>query len=611
MSDPTSMSKKDVLKFTDLIPGLTAVLARLPKVIRNIKAGLSIQGDDRLSIGRVLEENALKYANRPAVFYEDQQLSHKAFNEKVNQYAHFFLEQGVQRQEVVVVLLENRLELLIMISAMAKIGAIASLINSNQRGKVLLHSITVDPGKYIVVGEEMSAAFEAITPQLDNTAIKLFGIKDKGQSPFPSHYTELEVATANYSSDNPSITQEIQAKDRFANVFTSGTTGLPKASIQTHKKWLTCLHWFGRVNMNLKSSDVIYISIPFFHTNALIVAWPSAAASGAAVAIRRKFSVTNFWKDVIKYNASSFIYIGEVCRYLLSAPPSELDQKHRVRKIIGNGLRPEIWKIFKKRFNIKHVVELYGAADGTSSFTNTFNIDCTVGWCPSKYAIVKYDIENEEIFRNTAGFMEQVAKGEAGLLITEISTKLPFAGYTNKEENEKKILANVFEPGDQWFNTGDLLRDIGFKHAQFVDRLGDTFRWKGENVSTAEVEGMVNAFEQVQEATVYGVKIPNTDGRAGMIALIPKVREEEFDFAALHAFLKEKLPTYAIPLVIRISKDFDRTATHKIKKYRFKQEGMDLNACTEPIYIHLPKSGTYTKLDIKKYQAIEAGQYTF
>ncbi len=611
MADTTLISKKDVLKFTDLVPGVLSVLGRLPSIIKSVRAAKSIQDDDAVSIGKILEENAEKYPDRPAIFFEDRMLTHRAFNQKINQYANFFTQEGVQRGDVVVVFLDNRLELVVIIAALAKIGAVASLINAHQKDAVLLHSINVDPGKVIIVGEELLDAFEAIKNQLDLSDIRLYGIIDKKITSFPDNYTELEAATQTSSKENPAITQDIRAGERYANVFTSGTTGMPKASIQIHKKWLSAFYWFGKINMNLNSNDVMYISIPFFHTNALLVAWSSACAGGAAIAMRRKFSVSNFWKDIIKYNATSFIYIGELCRYLLSAPPSELDQKHKVRKILGNGLRPEIWRAFKKRFNIPGIIEFYGAADGNSSFANTLNLDCTLGWCPTNYAIVKYNLEEDEPYRNSQGFMERVPKGGTGLLITEISKTLPFAGYTNKKENDKKVFRDVFQKGDQWFNSGDLLRDIGFKHAQFVDRLGDTYRWKGENISTAEVEGVLGDYPGIREVIVYGVKIPHSDGRAGMIAFIPKDKTATFDFEALHSFLKDKLPSYAIPLVIRVSEDFDRTATHKIKKFRFKKEGLDKSIIKDSLYVKLPKTNTYQLISNEIHEKILAGHYPF
>ena len=604
LSDP-----KSVLTFGNILPGVFGLLPRIPSIAGHLRKALSIKGGDSISLGLILEENARKFPDNKALLYEDQEYTHHSFNALINQYANYFINLGIQPGDVVVVFVENRPELLLLIAACAKIGAIASLINPNQRAQVLQHSINLDKGKYFVVGEELIAAFESERAALGLSAdTKLFWMKDKGKEKCPADYINIQEAIFPFSKDNPDTTQKIQARQRYANVFTSGTTGLPKASVQTHRKWLLTYYWFGKVNLNLNSNDVMYVPIPFFHTNALIVAWPAAASAGAAVAMRRKFSVSNFWKDVQKFNVSTFIYIGEVCRYIYNAPVSDLEKKHRIKKIIGNGLRPDIWKGFKERFNIQHIFEFYGAADGNISFTNTLNIDNCVGWCTGKYAIVKYNVEEGEPIRNKDGFFEKVYKGEAGLLVAAIDEKLPFDGYVNKENNSKKIFEDVFEKGDRWFNSGDLMRDIGFRHAQFVDRVGDTFRWKGENVATAEVEGVVNGFPLVERCSVYGIKLPHADGRAGMLALTAEAEPENFDLIGLADQLKKELPAYAVPLFIRFCKNIETTATHKIKRYRLQNEGLDI---TDPVYVLLPKTKYYVPVDKSIHEGIKQGIYSF
>lgn len=608
----TKAKHNQVLRVGNVLPKILGLLPRIGSIIKNIRFILAMKGSDKLSLGTILEENAKKYPNKPALLFEDVSYTHAAFNAIINQHANYFLAQGVQRGDVVVVFLENRPELVFMIAAMAKIGGVASLINAKQREEVLKHSILVDLGDHIVVGEELVDAFESVRSALNLPAsVQLYQLQDTKQKSIQAGYKDLKTLVQEVSNSNPPITKDIQTKERYANVFTSGTTGLPKASVQTSRRWLNCLYWFGKVNVNLNSNDVMYISIPFFHTNALIVAWPTAAAAGAAIAMRRKFSVSNFWSDIRKFNASSFIYIGEICRYLMNNPLSDQDRNHRVRVVIGNGLRPDIWMEFKKRFGINRVVEFYGSADGTSSFTNTLNLDYTVGWCPSEYAIVQYDKEEDEPVRNIQGFMEKVPKGESGLLLTRITDSLPFYGYTNKKENEKKIFTDVFETGDQWYNTGDMMRDIGFKHAQFVDRLGDTFRWKGENVSTAEVESIINAHPDVENSCVYGVKLPHTDGRAGMVAIIPQKEVQDFDFDGFLQYMKTKLPPYAVPLVIRFTDSFELTATHKIKKFNFKKEGIAMDVISDPLYVLLPGVHTYRPVEQEVYAAIQEGSYGF
>lgn len=607
------MSKtKNTLSIIDLLLGLAVKTPRLEAVTNSVNELLELQDDAPISIGHILEKNALIYTNKTAILYEDLTYTHFEFNGLVNRYAHVFAAYGIKKGTVAIVLLENRLETLVLISALAKLGAVASLINANQKGAVLKHSIETDQGDFFIIGEERIADFEAIRPEL-NTLEKatFFGLKNHGEELIPSDYLRLTELIQKASTENLPITQTITLGDRFANVFTSGTTGMPKASIQTHKKWYLCYHWYGQVNMGINSEDVFYVPIPFFHTNAMIVAWPSAASGGAALAIRRKLSISNFWKDVAKFNVSAFIYIGEICRYLMNKPPAATDTMHRIQKVVGNGLRPDIWKAFKKRFNIPAVYELYGASDGIVSYTNVFNLNCTVGLCRSEYAIVQYDVDNDMPYRNEQGFMEKVATGDAGLLLGQITETAPFPGYVNKAQNEEKIFRNVLAAGDQWFNTGDLIRDLGFHHAQFVDRLGDTFRWKGENVSTAELEAILNQFPQVAHSAVYGVSFPKIDGKAGMATINNAVPLDKFNFQQFTSNIKKALPSYAVPIFLRFVTNFEKTATHKIKKSVLKKEGIYPKNERDVIYVLLPKAATYTKMTSEILTAIKQGNISF
>jgi acyl-CoA synthetase (AMP-forming)/AMP-acid ligase II len=351
--------------------------------------------------------------------------------------------------------------------------------------------------------------------------------------------------------------------------------------------------------------------LPFFHTNALALSWPPVFANGSAVAIRRKFSVSNFWSDVRKYNDTSWCYIGELCRYLMNQPPQPDDRDNPLDKIIGNGLRPDIWQAFKNRFGIAKVYEIYGAAESNLYFVNLLNLDCTVGQCRLPYAIVKYDVDEDTAIRDKNGFMQRVEVGQTGLLLGEISETNPFVGYTSKAATESKIIHDVFSNGDSWFNTGDLMRNIGYGHVQFVDRTGDTFRWKGENVSTTEVEAVANTLSQVSLSTVYGVKMPGGDGRAGMIAIIPECSPEAFDLKELGDHFQGALPAYAVPKFLRLNKNLECTPTHKIKKVELKKEGFDPGRVNDALYVLLPGETQYQPLTEDIHQNILKGKYRF
>jgi citronellyl-CoA synthetase len=596
------------LKLSSLLVKLFMLVPQFPRIIRNIKKAKAINSNTTASIGKIIESNARKNGNVIALKYEDKSYTYTEFNKTINKYAHYLLLQGVKKDETVIAFLDNRPELLFLIAACAKIGAIISLINPNQREKTLIHSLELTKSKYFFIGEELTPFFEdvksALTASNDNN---YYWISDQHIVNCPINYINLKTELEKVDSTNPVTTQYIKAGQIYANVFTSGTTGLPKASRQSNRKWLATYYWFGKVNMNLNRNDVMYVPLPFYHTNALIVAWPTALAASCTMVMRRKFSVTEFWKDVAKYNVSAFIYIGELCRYLLNAPASNLDKSHRIHKIMGNGLRPDIWYDFKERFQIKKVFEFYGAADGNVGFTNTFNFDCTLGWSPQNFKIVKYDIENDSPIKDLNGFLIPVSKGETGLLISEISESSAFDGYVNTQRNKDKTLHNVFKSGDNWFNSGDLLQDIGFKHARFVDRIGDTFRWKGENVATAEVEGILGQLKCVEMCAVYGVQIPNNDGRAGM-ATIVKNAEEEFSIDTIAKHLHKELPKYAVPIFVRLKDEINFTHTHKIKKFNLKKEGFN---CDDEVYVILPKSEKYVQVNNSLLSEINEGKHIF
>ncbi|MFZ5573510.1 MAG: long-chain-acyl-CoA synthetase [Thermodesulfobacteriota bacterium] len=607
-----SPNHNDLVTFRRLLPGIASKLMRLPSVIGAIKSALGVRDEDRLSLGWKLEENAELYPEKTAVLCEDQRLTHRELNEAINRHCHYFLSNGIRKGDTVTVMLENRPEFLIVAGAFAKIGAISSLINTNQRDKVLIHSLSVAKGKVYVIGEELIDAFEAVRPELGLDGSEgLYFVPDKGGRSVPEGYTDLSKIVQGQSVGNPPTTREVRAKDPICYIFTSGTTGMPKAAIMGNRRWVSAMFGLGRLIMNMSPDDVLYCPLPLFHTTGFCVGWTVAASRGSAFAIRRKFSATNFWKDAQKFKATSFVYIGEMCRYLLHQAPSPDDLKNPMKKCIGNGLRPDIWHTFKNRFAIRQISELYGATEFGFAFVNMLNIDNTVGMCLTPFAIVKYDVENERLVPDEKGFLQRVAKGESGMLLGEISEKVPFHGYTDKQASEKKILRNVFKEGDVWLNTGDFVRDLGYRHIQFSDRLGDTFRWKGENVSTTEVEQIINTLPQVNQAAVYGVAIPKTDGRAGMAAIVPAVPPDAFDLKALAEALHKALPAYAVPKFIRFKQEIEVTPTFKVKKALLSKEGIDSGPAEDRLFALLPGQKEYIPLTPGILEEIADGQYRF
>ena len=570
--------------------------------------------ETKYSIGLRIEEHARDYPDSLALLYEDEKYTHKQFNEQVNRYTNYFLKFGLKRSDTAVVFVENRSDYMFIVIAMGKLGVISSLINTNLRKNPLIHSITHTPGQVYIIGEELLPTFEDVKSELELTNDQennLFFVTDKGEMKTPKGYIDLKEEIKTSEALNPPTTSEILMKDPFVYIFTSGTTGLPKAAILKHSSILTAMTWWGDMVVGMETDDIIYITTPLFHSHGIKVAFAAALYRGSAMAIARKFSASKFWDETRKFNANCFNYVGEICRYLYNQPPKPNDADNPVVKIVGNGLRLDIWLDFKKRFGIKEVREFYGATeDFVPNFANIHNIDKTCGVCLTSYAIVRYDVEKNQPFRNERDRMKKVRKGEVGLLLGHIEDPDNFYMYKDKEATEKKVFRDALRPGDMYINTGDLVRDIGFGHIQFVDRLGDTFRWKGENVSTEEVESVINTFEHIKMCSVYGVLIPQTEGRAGM-ASIQKRNDEEIDSKKFLKFLQQYLPNYAVPKFIRIIDKFDFTATHKIQKVKLKAEGFKVNEIKDPLFVLLPKSSEYIILTKEIYKEISEGKHPF
>ncbi len=605
-------SARREVRFFELIPGILRLILRLWTVLREVRAMLIESKTGKASIGQYQEKAAVRFADKMAILFEDRSYTYAEYNRMVNRFAHFFLSLGIKKGDALLVFLESRPETLFCISAAAKIGAIASLVNSNLRNEALRHCITITSPKIFLVGEELVDAFEEVRADLniaDNHS--LFFLKDRGIKAKPHDYQDFDALVREAPTFNPATVAEVTVNDIFAYIFTSGTTGLPKASFQPHRAWTGAWHWVARVNMNLNPGDILYVPLPFFHSNAVNLAWPSAFAGGATIVMRRKFSTNRFWDEINRYEATAFAYIGELCSYLMNQPESDRDSDNPVRKIIGNGFRPEIWKPFKKRFAIPKICEMYGSSESSLLLSNLFNIDETIGFTPLPHAVVKYDMESGELLRDNNGFLCKAGRGETGLLLGNCTKRKMFHGYTDKKGTEKKYIRDAFQKGDAWYNSGDLVRNIGFKHYQFVDRLGDTFRWKGENVSTKEVEKAVNSFHQVSESSVYGVTIPGSDGRIGMATIIPDCKMQVFDLMGFASDLQQSLPSYAIPKFIRFKKEFETTATFKIKKINLQKEGFDISVIDDPLFVLLPGRKEFQELDERLYAEIAGHSYQF
>ncbi|GJF15749.1 long-chain-acyl-CoA synthetase [Mycolicibacterium cyprinidarum] len=563
------------------VPGL---LMDAPTILRGVATGFLARPSAKTSIGKVFQERAARYSDKVFLKFEDREITYGEANETVNRYAAVLAARGVGHGDVVGIMLRNSPEPVLVMLAAVKCGAISGMLNFNQRDEVLKHSLGLLSASVVVSATEF---VEAITESGADTD----GLMT---------VDELTRLSATAPTTNPATASAVLAKDKAFYIFTSGTTGMPKASVMTHYRWLRALAGFGGLGMRLNSRDTLYCCLPLYHNNALTVALSSVLNSGSALALGKSFSASRFWDDIIRYDATAFVYIGEVCTYLLSQPKKDTDRKHRVRVIAGNGLRPAIWDEFTNRFGIDRVCEFYAASEGNTAFVNVLNVDKTTGICPSPVAFVEYN-ESGDPVRDKDGRVRKVKNGEPGLLLSKVSNFQPFDGYTDKKESEKKLVRDAFKEGDAWFNTGDLMRSQGFGHAAFTDRLGDTFRWKGENVATTEVEAAVAKDPQVEECAVFGVEVPDTGGRAGMAAIQLK-DGEEFDGKALAKAVYDKLPGYAVPLFVRVVDELAHTSTMKSQKGDLRKQGYGADSgdgddddvkIEDPIYVLSGKSEGY------------------
>jgi fatty-acyl-CoA synthase len=564
MSDDTTRTSVGLLDIATKIPGL---LMDAPAIVRGVVTGMGARPTAKTSIGKVFQDRAAQYGDRVFLKFEDQKITYRQANETVNRYAAVLAARGVGHGDVVGIMLRNSPDSVLLMLATVKCGATAGMLNYHQRGNVLAHSIGLLNAKAVVAEADL---VEPITES---------GVHTEGLVTLE----ELRQAATTAPITNPAATAAVLAGDKAFFIFTSGTTGMPKASVMTHYRWLRALAGFGGLGLRLNSNDTLYCCLPLYHNNALTVSVGSALNAGAALALGKSFSASRFWDEVISHEATAFVYIGEICGYLLNQPPKPTDRAHKVRVIVGNGLRPAIWDEFTKRFGIGRVCEFYGASEGNTAFVNVFNVSKSTGICPSPVAFVEYDLDTGEPARGADGRLRKVKRGEPGLLLSKVSSFQPFDGYTDKSASEKKLVRDAFKDGDVWFNTGDLMRSQGFGHAAFADRLGDTFRWKGENVATTEVEAGLSGDAQVEEATVFGVEVPGAGGRAGMVALQLK-SGAEFDGAALARTAYAHLPPYAVPLFVRIVPEIAHTSTFKSQKVELRKQGYGEDV-KDPLYV--------------------------
>jgi fatty-acyl-CoA synthase len=588
-------------------------LTFLRGALRTIRHTSPIARNPTRTFPMVIDELARRHDDKPALVSDRETLTYRALAERSCRYARWALAQGLRKGDVVGLVMTNRPEYVAIWLGIIRAGGTVALINTNLMGPALAFCIdSVEPKHVIVAGEFADALSSADRYRKSAPRIWLHGKAGR-----PHNYPRLDQAVDAFdgvalsTAELPSLTIE----DKALFIFTSGTTGLPKAANINHFRLMLASNAFAGV-MNTGPGDRMYDCLPMYHTSGGVLAIGATLIGGGTVFIREKFSASEFWDEVVRHRCTLFMYIGELCRYLVNCPPHPKERAHQLRLCCGNGLRPDIWTEFQSRFAMPLILEFYAATEGNVTLFNFEGKPGAVGRIPWFLAgrfptkIVRFDLEKQAPLRNALGRCEEAAPGEIGEAIGRIfdDPSKPsgrFEGYSNAADNEAKILRNVFAEGDTWFRSGDLMRRDPEGYFYFIDRIGDTYRWKGENVSTMEVSEVICAFAGIYEANVYGVEVPGREGRAGMAAI---VCDPDLDLADLRSYLSFRLPEYARPLFLRVRGEIDVTATFKQRKISLVKDGFDPENIRDAIYFDDPRVEAYVRLDGTLHRNIVSGE---
>jgi fatty-acyl-CoA synthase len=562
-------------------------------------------------LSSVIEEWAETSGEAPALLSGGECMTYVALAERSNQCTRWAIRHGLAKGDTVSLVMPNRPEYMAIWLGITRAGCTVALVNTNLTGPSLAHSVNIVAPKHIIVAKELVDQLTTALPDFVHVPrLWVHGMSHAGFDRF-----DIEIERHSVERLSSIERRPVTIGDRALYIYTSGTTGLPKAANISHARLMQWSHWFAGM-METGPSDRLFNCLPMYHSVGGIVATGAVLVAGGSVVIRENFSARQFWNDIVHWDCTLFQYIGELCRYLLHTTENSVETEHHIRMCCGNGLRPDIWDSFKSRFRIPRILEFYAATEGNVSLFNVEGKPGAVGRLPSYLShrfpatLVRFDVEREQPVRNEQGFCVRTTANETGEALGRIfddpsSPGNRFEGYTNPDESEKKVLRNVFEPGDAWFRTGDLMRKDEQGYFYFVDRVGDTFRWKGENVSTSEVSEAICTFPGISQANVYGVPVPGVDGRAGMAMI---VSDEEPNLANFRKHLCTRLPEYAHPLFLRVRSELEVTATFKYTKKKLMQEGFDPAAADDVIYFNDRQRGAFVPLDTDLYDRLRTGQ---
>jgi fatty-acyl-CoA synthase len=581
--------------------------------VRALAATAPIADHPQRTLARVIEELSQTRGDAPALLSVRERLTYRGLAERANRYARWALDQNIAKGETVCLMMPNRPEYMAVWLGITSVGGVVALLNTNLRGASLAHCIDIVAPKHIIVAAEFSA-------ELSSAAVQLTS-RPKFWSHGGDAFDRIDHDVERFSGEplTESERRTVTLADRALYIYTSGTTGLPKAANVSHHRLMQWSFWFAGL-MNTGPDDRMYDCLPMYHSIGGVVATGAVLVHGGSVVIREKFSAQEFWNDVVDWDCTLYQYIGELCRYLVNAKAQPRERQHRLRLCCGNGLRADVWEKFQDKFQIPRILEFYAATEANVSLYNVEGKVGAIGRVPPflthrfPLSLVQFDRTADAPARGGDGLCIRCATDEIGEAIGRIrsgasSAGAGFEGYTNAQESERKIIRNVFEPGDAWYRTGDLMRKDASGFFYFVDRVGDTFRWKGENVATSEVAEALTAFPGITEATVYGVPVLGTEGAAGMAALVVDGMLDVSELQSeLHKHLERRLPSYARPLFLRIRDRIEVTATFKHLKSDLVREGFDPAATNDAIYFDDPSRQAYVPLDTALYAHIKAGK---
>ena len=552
-----------------------------------------------------------QWPDRVAVIDEERQVTYRELDMLANRFGHWAKGRNLRRGDTVAIVLPNRIEYLAAWIGFTKVGVAAALVNSHLTGAGLTHSLAISRAHHVIADLETWQQVETAAAALDKSVmVWVLGLPDSQEA---SARRNLDTAVKSASGVRPdrSVRAGLTNKDIALYIYTSGTTGLPKAARISHSRARLYMRAFAAVTKTTPE-DRLYCVLPLYHSTGGLCGVGSALLNGAALIVRKKFSATQFWPDVVAMGATRFVYIGELCRYLVNQPEHPMERDHKLQLAFGNGLRPEVWTDFQKRFAIPEILEFYGSTEGNASIFNFDGKPGAIGRIPGyvkkrlNLRLVRFDMDAEEPIRGSNGLCQECRPGEIGEAVGLIGNdaRHEFAGYADKAASEKKILRDVFAKGDAWFRTGDLMRQDREGYFYFVDRIGDTYRWKGENVSTTEVAERLSEAPGVAEAIVYGVPVPGSDGKAGMACLVIEGRFNAKDFAA---YVDAELAPFSRPVFLRLKKGLQTTGTFKYRKVDLVKEGFDPELVTDALYVRDAK-GAYVRLKPERHADIIEGR---